>query len=258
MTYKDMFVVEIKHNGKIMRVKDDFVTLPFGSEYSILLKNLNSRRASVDINIDGQDVLDGNSLIINGNESVELEGFLKGNTAKNKFKFIKKTEAIINHRGDKIDDGMIRVEFAYEVEKPVRIKQIINEYHYHTDWNSIYEGSVKSPFVGGVHTFASTGSPNCDAPENIAKSFSARSLETPIDDMGITVKGSEINQDFQYASIGRTDPSQVIIIHLKGLDSQGQAIKQPISIQTKLTCSSCGKKSKSSFKFCPDCGTFLE
>ena len=112
MTYKDQFVVEVKCRGKILRVKDDAVHLPFGSEYSLYLKNLNSRRASVTISIDGQDVLDNQSLILEPNSSTELEGFLRGTTAKNRFKFINKTKEIQEHRGDKIDDGIIRVEFA--------------------------------------------------------------------------------------------------------------------------------------------------
>ena len=76
MTYKDNFVVEVKCNGKIMRVRDGAVHLPYGSEYTLLLKNLNSRKASIKIHIDGQDVLDYSSLILQPNSTTELEGFL--------------------------------------------------------------------------------------------------------------------------------------------------------------------------------------
>lgn len=283
MTYKDRFVVEVKHNGKIMRVRDGFVTLPFGSEYSLLLKNLNSRRALVNISIDGEDVLDGNSLVINKNSTTELEGFMKGNIARNKFKFIKKTQEIQDHRGDKIDDGMIRVEFAYEVEEPVRIRQIINEHHehhhhhhHHDDWrwprplrwtsdytpDVYYSNTVgSSKGLGDVHAYnCSVGNDgvlsSADAPENIK--YDADALQTPIDDMGITVKGNEIHQSFSHTWIGKTDPSQVIIINLKGTNSQGQAVQQPVTVKTKLTCSSCGRNYTSMYKFCPNCGTFLE
>jgi len=121
MTYKDHFVVEVKYDGKILRVKDGAVYLPFGSEYTLLLKNLNSKKASVKVHIDGQDVLDYSSLIIGGNGQAELEGFLSGTTARNKFKFIHKTKEIQEHRGDKADDGIIRVEFAFEKPKPKTI-----------------------------------------------------------------------------------------------------------------------------------------
>ena len=114
MTYNDRFVAELKLNGKILRIKDDTVYLPFGSEYSLLLKNLNTRRVSVNIEVDGSDVLDNQSLMIEPNKTTELMGFLKGHTAKNKFKFIQKTKQIQEHRGDRVDDGIVRIEFAFE------------------------------------------------------------------------------------------------------------------------------------------------
>jgi len=107
MTYKNYFVVEVKSKGKILRVKNGVISLPFGSEYSIFLKNLNSRRASVKVHVDGQDILDCHSLILEPNSGTELEGFLNGTVARNKFKFIQKTKEIQDHRGDKIDDGII-------------------------------------------------------------------------------------------------------------------------------------------------------
>ena len=88
MTYKDRFVAEIKSGGSILRVKDDTVYLPFKSEYSLLLKNLNTHRASINVEIDGQDVLDNSSLIIEPNSTTELMGFLRGTTATNSFRFI--------------------------------------------------------------------------------------------------------------------------------------------------------------------------
>ena len=88
MTYKDQFVVEVMVDGKILRVRDGAVYLPFGCEYSILLKNLNSKKASVKVSIDGEDVLDGYSLVVKPLITHELKGFLKGTTARNRFRFI--------------------------------------------------------------------------------------------------------------------------------------------------------------------------
>jgi rRNA maturation endonuclease Nob1 len=46
---------------------------------------------------------------------------------------------------------------------------------------------------------------------------------------------------------------------MKGIDNTSDVtIKTPLTIQSKLTCSSCGKIFKSSFKYCPNCGTYLE
>jgi hypothetical protein len=265
MTYKDQFVAEVKSNGRILRVKDGSVYLPFGSEYTILLKNLNSKRASVNISIDGEDVLDNSSLILDANSSTEIEGFLRGNVARNRFRFINKTKQISEHRGDRADDGLVRIEFAFE--KPIpepQIKKVIEEVHHHYH---------NSPFVYTYHsgvdwTYNDTLRSGC---ESISRSMTNMSSNVTMDslgvqnisnipnmDEGITVKGSECNQQFSYASIGELEESAVIVIQLKGLAESGSQVSEPITVQRKLTCSSCGVRSKSSFKFCPNCGTFLE
>jgi len=130
MVYKDRFVAVIKCGGKVLREKDDTVTLPFGSEYSLLLKNLESRIAVVKVTVDGQDAIDG-SLILQPNSQCELEGFLKGYQVKNRFRFIQKTEEIVEHRGDRVDDGIIRVEYRFEkkveYEEVIRHRRVITE-----------------------------------------------------------------------------------------------------------------------------------
>jgi hypothetical protein len=276
MTYKDHFVVEVKSNGKILRVKDDAVVLPFGSEYTLLLKNLHSRRASVNISIDGDDVLDNHSLILDANSSTELEGFLRGNVARNRFKFINKTKQISEHRGDKADDGLIRVEFAFEKPQPKpMIEKTIKEVHHH------YNPPIKFSYYGtnadwswtehkssaGVHDGETVMYSNCNnsvASRSIDSNVTFDSLgvqnisEVPNADEGITVKGSEVNQQFNYSSIGQLEEPNVIVIALKGLTQTGKPVQQTVTIKDKLECKTCGTKSKSSFKFCPNCGTFLE
>lgn len=288
MTYKDHFVVEVKSNGKILRVKDDAVFLPFGSEYTLLLKNLHTRRASVNISIDGDDVLDHHSLILDANSSTELEGFLRGNVARNRFRFINKTKQISEHRGDKADDGLIRIEFAFEKPQPKpSIEKVIKEVHHHyspptkftyygtnADWSYTENMSSagKTPHDGESVMYSS-----CDTPKG--RGFSADATmrrvsldsnvvcdslgvqnvsEIPNADEGITVKGSEVNQQFNYSSIGELEEANVIVISLKGVTQTGSSVAQPVTTKDKLTCSSCGTKSKSSCKFCPNCGTFLQ
>jgi hypothetical protein len=286
MTYKDQFVVEVKCKGKILRVVDDIVRLPFGSEYSIYLKNLNSKRASVNISIDGEDVLDGSSLILEANSSSELQGFLRGTTAKNRFKFINKTKEIADYRGDKADDGILRVEFAFE--KPVEVgKTIIHEHHHHYDpfhWNyrDYFSGNSNDRYTYGSSNSGddivgtargmseqAISSENCSEKDPVSKTFfsssnltynslGVESLGQPLNDEGITVKGSQCHQDFRYGSIGELEPSEVIIIRLKGMTGNDAPVQQPITVQSRLQCSTCGRTSKSNAKFCYKCGTFLE
>jgi hypothetical protein len=274
MTYADNFVVEVKQNGKILRVKNGAVYLPFGSEYSILLKNLNSKRASVKISIDGEDVLDNSSLVLDANASTELKGFLRGNVARNRFKFINKTKEISDHRGDRADDGLLRVEFAFEKPQPKPwIMNTIKEVHHHhnppmdityygtnADWryrSTLNSGRGMAP--QSVYT-ASVGEKNCSNESNVTMdSLGVENISAiPNADEGITVKGSEVNQEFRYTTLSDLEKSTVVVIVLKGLTETGQTIAEPVTTQEKLVCKTCGTKSKSSFKFCPTCGTFLE
>ena len=115
MVYSNKFIAVIKHKGKVLReFSDSTVQIPFGADYSILLKNKDTRKALVEVKVDGKDVLDGNSIIVGPNETTELKGFMKGSTVKNKFRFIKKTEEISNYRGDFLEDGLVEVTYRFE------------------------------------------------------------------------------------------------------------------------------------------------
>jgi len=154
MVYNEKLVAVIKCNGRVLREETDVVTLSFNSEYSILIKNLDSRKAVVKVSIDGQDVLSGNSLVIEPNREIELEGFMNGSIAKNRFKFIQKTKEISDFRGDRVDDGIIRIEYWFE--KYVEKIKVIQEYNYWPTYrpivwidpipsrrfNDVYYGSV--------------------------------------------------------------------------------------------------------------------
>ena len=272
MTYADKFVVEVKQGGKILRVKDGAVFLPFSSEYSLYLKNLNSQRASVKISIDGEDVLDNSALVLDANSSTELEGFLSGNVARNRFRFINKTKQISDHRGDKADDGLIRVEFAFEKPKEQPwIIDTIKEVHHHynppfeikhyggkADWTyTNNDSSGKGLGPQSVYSVCSASGPQ--SRKVTMDSLGVENISAiPNTDEGITVKGSEVNQNFRYTTLGQLEDSTVIVIALRGLTQTGQSVAEPVTTQEKLTCSSCGTKCKSSSKFCSNCGTFLE
>lgn len=246
MAYKNKFAVAIKHNGKILRELNDVVNLPFGSEYSIYIKNKNSRKAVVKVEIDGVDVIDGNSIIVAPNSSLELHGFMKGSTVKNRFRFIEKTDRIRKHRGNRIDDGLVRIEYWFE--KPPIV------YH---DSPVVYRGGPTkgSTTYWGHGNSTMTCSFACSSP----------SISDSYNDDGITVKGSQTRQDFVYGDIGELESSStVIILKLKGrsirkkhVSHEGRIVKKPITVKTRLRCTTCGTKSKSAARFCSHCGTFL-
>lgn len=279
MMYKERFIAVIKHNGKVLRERNDVVSLPFGSEYSLQLKNLESRKAVVNVSVDSEDVLDGHSLIVQPNSTLELKGFMDGMSAKNRFKFIKKTKEIADHRGDRLDDGIVRVEFRFEKKKVTKIVEEIKVYttypHVHWDyrcpWCGNWPCSCFKWTSSRTHCFFndsdSSGGFSCDSNTKglssdvqcYNMSFTTGDLGAPLDDEGITVKGSKIKQDFVYGSTRELEEeASVIILRLRGTTQKGTVVKKPVTVRTKLTCPTCGRKSKSTKAFCGNCGTCLE
>jgi hypothetical protein len=289
MVYKENIVVALKVNGKILGERGEYITLPFGSEYTILIKNLNSKKALIQIDVDGEDVLDGDSLIVPANSDIELEGFKKGNKITNRFKFIKKTEKISKHRGDRIDDGLIRVEATFEKRRAYDIEDLINrlelpeqktvvEKHYHYPnspnpywYYPTYHTDSRWTYTSDSHTFTNSfdnsgvaATMRCfavSADKIYSGTISADDIaEDSVQDNGITVKGNtDSKQSFIRGSINTLEQSShVIILRLRGTDSKKQEIKKPVFTKTKTKCETCGKVSKFNAKFCSNCGTCLE
>lgn len=266
MVYNNNFVAVIKCNGKILREvsSDNDVILPFGAEYSILLKNLDNRRAVAEVSIDGTDVLEGRRLVIDANESTELKGVLVNNVVKNAFKFIQKTKKIQDHRGDKIDDGFIRVKFGFE--RMIESTTTWTTTHYPTMYRSFHSDSSDAVYGSGAiskgmdsgepRAIASAGDPNQMRGPSIMASVVDNSFVAQAEE-GITVPGSKVNQDFQSTHVGTIEDHGVLIIRLKGTD-HCEPVQQPLFVSTKLECPTCGTKSKFGTNYCPDCGTNLQ
>ena len=162
MMYNQKLVASIKVKGKILREFKDTVYIPFGSEYSILLKNLNTVRAVVNVFIDGENAVPG-GLVIDPGRSVDLERWIKnGNlTEGNRFKFIERTAAVEEGpRGIKEEDGLIRVEYQFEIPRPIiNINNIVGSFPQYPPgvrgWDTIARGSE---YPGVVDKF-SAGNP---------------------------------------------------------------------------------------------------
>ena len=242
MMYQSKMVVAIKSAGKILRESGDTCYLPFGCEYSLLIKNLNIVRAKVKISIDGEDVTDGVSLVVNANSSIDLERFIcNGNTEQgNRFKFIERTAAVEEHRGVQAEDGLVRVEFEFERQP---------EYHYLSGNYEAYrhtKGITRNGLVGrALDWTARYGDVVC--------STSAECSSNP----GITVPGSVSDQKFTTVSPLITDGKKhVMVLRLLG-EVQGVAVEKPVTVKHKPKCTTCGKQNKATAKFCAECGTSL-
>jgi len=250
MMYNNKLVAVIKVNGKALRERGETVYIPFGSEYSISFKNLNSVEAVVDVTIDGENVLDDSRLVIRANGENSIEGFMRGSNVSHKFKFIEKTDEISDYRGDNISDGLIRISFQFV--KPVDLRSTwyssitidpyLQKYGNYTGnpdiTRAIYSSSVEIPSSHSINT--STPDPNINT------------------DDGITVKGSESNQSFVTTSVGALESQEhVVVFQLKGVSITGQVIHEPILVKTKIRCETCGKLSVPKHKFCGNCGTSI-
>ncbi len=248
MMYKNNFVAVIKSGGKILREKNGCVMLPFGTEYSILLKNLNSRRAVARVSVDGEDVLDCNRVIVPENGTVEIKGKMKGNKVRHQFKFINKTKEISNYRGDRPDDGLVRVEYWLEEEYIQCLPAIT--FTTYTD-NSKHRWTDCGPdIVYGSSTGGMLGNETC--------SYNCSSVISPPGNDGITVQGSNTKQDFTRGYTRALEiNSSVIVLQLRGYSKKGKVVR-PVTVKTRFRCSTCGRKSKSAVKWCSNCGTNLE
>jgi len=270
MMYNDKLVVAVKAQGKILREHKDTALMPFGTEYSILIKNKNTVRALVRVEIDGTDVTGGTQLIVGPNSSIDLERFIKNGNLKegNRFKFIERTQKIEEHRGIGAEDGLVRVEFEFEraMTTTLTVNNFNNVHHYVNPWPNPLRGmppyyAQTSDAIGPTSAdslplgvFA--GYAQC-ANLSAESSVASATLTTSANEVGITVPGSVSDQQFTVGGWFPTDGVQhVIIMKLRG-EVKGEAIVEPVTVKTKSACSTCGTKNKGPAKFCQECGTAL-
>jgi hypothetical protein len=245
--YQNNLVATVKVGGKILRENQSTVAVPFGSEYSIYLKNLNTVRALVTITIDGKDVTAG-GLVLNPKMHLDFERSLSNNnlTHGNKFKFIERTSAVEEHRGIGAEDGLIQIEYKFEVPQPSPFRS---------------RPSFSGESLRSAKLTKSSGPSASIGTRSVDMSETSYSYEFPVDainEAGITVNGSESKQSFiEVASFPTETAAHVIVIKLKGA-VQGKKIVAPITVQHKPKCDSCGKVNKATANFCVQCGTGLQ
>jgi ribosomal protein L40E len=273
--HKNNFVVALKCNRQILRERENGVYLPFNSEFSILLKNLETRKASVKIFIDGQNIFGNNSTyILDGGHEREIERFAENLSSGNRFKFIRKTSEIAEYRGDKIDDGLIRVEFTFEKQRNcIEYYTICNTYYYPSYYPPYYPPYPKpkrvapSRYTWTDETVSLSSSSGIGSAYNInstqvrdiqASNFQSSNGVVPNVDEGITTKGSISNQKFIEACIGELEEvSHTITLQLRGFIGTMEEVEKPITTGNKLICTMCGLASNSDATYCKRCGTYL-
>lgn len=263
MMYDSKLAIALKVNGNVVREDKDKVYLPFGSEYSLYIKNLNSKRAIVRISIDGTDVSTG-GFIVDANSAVEIERFVKDNDQGNRFKFIERTGAIEDHRGIGIEDGLIRVEFQYEKERPI-IMWNDDTFRPKSDgWDRKggYDGrrttTGNNPQMYNSTTTSDSMLRSKSVSRSVTTSGADVSYSTQTNDAGITVPGSISDQKFTtVSSFPLEDTKHVIVMKVLGVTPEKEPVKVVVETRSNPVCNTCGKKNRSSYKFCGECGTSL-
>lgn len=290
----------LKVGGKVLREHDDKVYIPFSSEYSIYIKNLNSVRASVTLEIDGKNVFsDGSSLVVNPNSEVNIERWVNNQAKGNKFKYIERTSKIEDVRGIGTEDGILRIAFRYQKPMPKYVSPKVTEVHHHhyqnPNWGQIYggraggsmggpsgsstdesyeqfsqsNGASKSPLrASGMQLNSAQGSMLSDrritdgisaqasvASANALNVDNAQAIST--NDKGITVAGTISNQAFMTVSSFPLEYEEHVMV-LRMLGELGQnKIVEPVVVQRKIKCDTCGTVNKGSMKFCGGCGAAI-
>lgn len=253
--YKDKMVAAIKNNGKVLREFKDQVYIPFGSEYQISLKNLNTRKVCVHIEIDGTKVT-GDGLVIHAGQSFDLERFIdSGNLDQgNKFKFIERNAKVEATRGIGVEDGLIRIEFEYEKQVTQfnwDVAKFSGVLHSAASADAIASTWITNTSYGSGDVISKGG--------NMTLSASASSLgfaETIQNDQGITVKGSVSDQKFYTTTFTGDGVKEVMVLKLLGETNNGK-IEKPVTVKTKSKCITCNHQNKATAKFCSECGAGL-
>lgn len=275
MMYNNKLAAAIKVNGKVLREFKDTAYIPFGSEYTILIKNLNTVRVMVRVDIDGTDATGGSSLVIGPNQETELKRFVKdGNlSCGNSFKFIERSAHVENTRGVGIQDGLIRIEYQFELP-------VIETWYKPVNWSTPRDRygmdpypMINSPLRGvttdvygarSIGTLQSqllnvSGSTVASNSFNASEAAYACSASAPVKSaVGITVPGSVSDQQFQRASSFAVETTKhVMVINLLGETESGAQVTQPVTVRSKPKCVTCGVQNKAKAKFCSACGTAL-
>ena len=265
---------EVKENG------ENIVRIPFGSDYFIRLKNMNSTRAVINVQIDGKDVLSDRRLVVEPNTTIDLLGFMENNVVKSAFRFIQKTQEIVNVKGDHIDDGFIRITWRFEKAPEIVVKKIeeiiyrekypYRPYPWYPPYDPYYPWYPKPYWTDENDVYYSSGSAAQNTygfkPEDILRGSGSVSMSSSLAPQpipqdfgqeGITVKGEDVNQNFIDVHINKLEEVEhVTIIHLLGKEKEsGKAIKEPLLAHKVLKCPTCGRSNKSNNRFCNTCGT---
>jgi hypothetical protein len=266
MAYKNQHVLAVIQHGKIVPEKDGGVTLPYGSEYQIRLKNKSRQKSIADVYLDGAIAVKG--IIIDEDGTVDLERYIRPGldslTGGPRFKLARLDHPGVADAGDS-QNGLLEVRFYKELETPRIEKEYISYPCYppaYSTWPIPYTRWPSHPWISSTTTnmsYDSLGSSNeaCQYDLSMEKD---RTLHTKgikpqsiirsktMDGPAATVQGSHSGQRVQNVSI-QVDTTKFETLSLKLFG---------VTRITRLEkCPKCNHKRKNNERFCPSCGEIL-
>lgn len=259
MVYSNKFVICVLVNGQPQKeLANGAVSLPFGTEYALRLRNKNNRRSVAKIYIDGENV-SGGGYVVNGHNYVDIKRHHDIDRAL-KFVSLDSPDAVDHGKNgpnhDKVK-GTIEVRFYLEKEAPQVIYRDVHHDHHHHHHNEHWIESPKPqprppwrPYPDVTWTtnhsdlLRSGGESmkyTCNAGGAGASSLGARSVCPPdmtytsapivpasFENMssdknlqdGCTVEGYSTGQNFYSTSVETEDEATVLKIFLQGFEHE--------------------------------------
>lgn len=251
MYLKD-FVVTLEVKGQTCReFKNDqggnLIYIPFGSDYSLQFRNMRNVRALVEVKIDGTEVTAG-GLVIGAYSNAGLTGKIDGDSTKNKFRFIRKTERIKDVRGDKPMDSVVEVKVTFEED----VAEMLKAWQYgsglkpvksaHITWQNDQSSPLRS---------SSQVNPQPCSLEQMGFNCST-SVEG-----GLTVPGTPTNVNYSTTSFRRSSDVTSVSFFLTGTNPESLPISQPVVTRSERICPTCRFRNPDTDRWCGDCGTCL-
>jgi hypothetical protein len=156
MVYSNKFVMCVLLNGQPQKeLANGQVSLPFGAEYALRLRNKNDRRAVVKIFIDGENV-SGGGYVVNAHDHVDIKRHHDKDRA---FKFVSldSPEAVDFGKDGPNEDkvkGTIEARFYLEKKRPEVVYRDVHHHHDHHHhhhhrrdiWHEPYYPPLKNPY----------------------------------------------------------------------------------------------------------------
>lgn len=237
--YRKRCVMSVIHNGYPLKEDSGKIFMPFGSDYSIRLKNKHNEACVAKLFIDGVVTNKLGDFIIQPNSSIEIDRFVDKSLDKGeKFKFVEISNKEVDDPTSE-ENGIVRVEFRLGEKITNDVWADVHQYFYNTyqypDNNTIKDFYASDTARNIKYTTNSN---------SVVCGMSANSCSKKSD--GATIRGDESKQNFSYGFVELSD--EVITMELK--------IAGVVTNNNKRDkyCSLCGTNIRSIDRYCFNCG----